>query len=83
MSAFEKSQWMVPRILLLPATFRWRDPDTQLVHHGAVVQRGDDHVIGYTILCTEALGKRWDDAQPDEPALINCLECLGAREQEE
>jgi hypothetical protein len=68
--------------VLLPAAFRWRDPKTQLVHHGAVVQRGDETVIGFTTLCTEVLGAKWDDAQPDEPAMIDCLQCLGAREQE-
>jgi len=89
------SRRVVPRILLLPAAFRWRDPATQLVHHGAVLVRqsadnilgaGVDHVdviIGYTILCTDVLAKTWDDAQTDEPAIINCLECLGTREQVE
>ena len=69
--------------LLLPAAFRWRDPDTQLVHHGAVVQYRDGRVQGYTILCTTVLGPMWDEPKPDEPVLINCIECLGAREQDE
>jgi hypothetical protein len=84
MTAFEerpKTRWRGP--LLLPFAFRWRDPKTLLVHHGAVVQHSGGHVIGYTTLCTDVLGSRWDEPQPDEPADINCFECLGAREQDE
>jgi hypothetical protein len=53
------------------------------VHHGAVIKRRDGHVLGFTILCTEVLGPDFDDPQPDEQADINCLMCLGAREQDE
>ena len=81
----KKTRWAVepPSFpILLPAAFRWCDPATSLVHHGAVVKRGD-HVLGFTVLCTDVLGPRWDDPQLDVPAHINCLECLGAREQDE
>jgi hypothetical protein len=83
MSAIEDkaAQWQPP--LLLPSAFRWRDIATQLVHHGAVVQRSDGRVLGYTILCTETLGFQWKEPPPDEDAMINCLQCLGAREQDE
>lgn len=80
MTAFERTQWRGP--VLLPAAFRWRDPKTLLVHHGAVVQGASGDVVGYTTLCTEVLGAKWDEVQPDEQDMINCLECLGAREQE-
>jgi hypothetical protein len=88
MSAFEektpgrlRATWSHP--LLLPATFRWRDPATNLVHHGAVIKRREGHVLGFTVLCTDVLEPRWDDPQPDEDSFISCLECLGAREQDE
>jgi len=84
MSAFEerpRTQWQGP--LLLPAPFRWRDPKTQLVHHGAVIKRRDGGVLGFTILCTEVLGPDFPDPPDDEHADINCLQCLGAREQDE
>lgn len=84
MTAFEKrphAQWAGP--VLLPAPFRWRDPKTQLVHHGAVLQNIRGRVLGYTVLCTEVLGSLWEDHPADEHANINCIECLGAREQDE
>jgi len=46
-------------------------------------QYRDGRVQGYTILCTTVLGPMWDEPKPDEPVLINCIECLGAREQDE
>jgi hypothetical protein len=83
MTFFDKKVgWASNEPLLLPAAFRWRDPATQLVHHGAVIKRRDGHVLGFTVLCTEVLGPDWDDPMPNEDADINCLQCLGAREQD-
>jgi hypothetical protein len=84
MTAFEeKTPGRFQQPLLLPSTFRWRDPGTKLVHQGAVVQWQDGKVLGYTLLCTEVLGARWEQPPTDEDSFVSCLECLGAREQDE
>ena len=74
-------EWREP--LLLPAAFRWQDPHTKLVHHGAVIQRHDGKVLGFTKLCTEVLGFDFKEQPADVGLDINCLQCLGAREQDE
>ena len=86
MTAFEKItpgkiNW--PKPLLLPAAFRWRDPATNLLHQGAVITWPDGRVVGYTLLCTDTLEPRWSSAPSDEDSFVSCLECLGAREQDE
>lgn len=87
MTAIEKhAGWNPP--ILIPSDFTWFDATTLLVHQGAVLLKheGDKgRVIGYTILCTDVLGRMWPDKPVDAATsldvVITCFGCLGAYEQ--
>lgn len=82
MTAFETHT----HIILIPSDFTWLDDKTLLVHQGAVLLRPEldgayGRVIGFTVLCTETLGRRWWNMPRNANLIVTCFGCLGASEQ--